>query len=53
MIEKDFEKEKDVIKKVVVIFDVGEIKFYFGFILFSSNVNIDVKFGDFLDLCSF
>lgn len=53
MIKEDFVKEKEIIKKIVVIFDVGKVKFYFGFILFSIDVYIWVKFGDYLDLCSF
>lgn len=53
MTEKDFEKEKDVIKKVAATFDVGETKSHLGLISFSSNANIDVKFGDLLDLRSF
>lgn len=53
MIKEDFVKEKEIIKKIVVIFDVGKVKFYFGFILFSIDVYICVKFGDYLNLCSF
>lgn len=38
MIKKDFEIQKEVIKRIVVIFDVGLIKLYFGLIIFSSYV---------------
>ena len=53
MTKKDFEKEKDVIKKLASKFDVGQSKSHLGLISFSSDAQIPVKFGDHLDLLSF
>lgn len=53
MTKKDFEKEKEVIKKVAATFDVGQTKSHLGLISFSSNAHVRVKFGDYLDLRAF
>ena len=53
MTEKDFEKEKEVIKKIAATFDVGKTESHLGLISFSTDAHIHVKFGDHLDLRSF
>lgn len=53
MTKKDFEKEKEVIKKIAATFDVGKTKSHLGLISFSTDAHIRVKFGDYLDLRSF
>ncbi|XP_078377620.1 SCO-spondin-like [Oculina patagonica] len=53
MTKKDFENEKEVIKKIAATFDVGQTKSHLGLISFSTDAHIRVKFGDHLDLRSF
>lgn len=53
MTKKDFEKEKEVIKKIAATFDVGKAKSHLGLISFSTDAHIRVKFGDNLDLRGF
>lgn len=53
MTKQDFQKEKEVIKKIAATFDVGQTKSHLGLISFSTDAHIRVKFGDHLDLRSF
>ena len=53
MTRKDFETQKEVIKKIAATFDVGPTKSHLGLMTFSSHAQVRVKFGDKLDLYSF
>lgn len=53
MTKRDFETQKEVIKKVAATFHVGPTKSHLGLMTFSSHAQIRVKFGDRLDLGSF
>ena len=53
MTKKNFEKQKEVIKKIAASFDVGPTKSHLGIVTFSSNAQVRVRFGDNLDLRSF
>ena len=53
MTKKDFETQKEVIKKIAATFNVGPNKSHFGIITFSSEAHVRVKFGDKLDLRRF
>ena len=53
MTKRDFETEKEVIKKIAATFDVEPTKSHVGLMTFSSHAQIRVKFGDRLDLSGF
>lgn len=53
MTKKDFEIQKEVIKRIAATFEVGPTKTHLGLITFSSNAQVRVKFGDKLDQRSF
>ena len=53
MTMKDFETQKEVIKKIAATFDVGPTKSHLGLMTFSSHAQVRVKFRDNLDMRSF
>ena len=52
MTKEDFQKEKELVKKIMDRFDIGINKSHFGLITFSSDAQIRMRFGDYYDLHS-
>lgn len=53
MTKKDFETQKEVIKRIAATFDVGPTKSHLGLITFSSHAQVRIKFSENLDQLTF
>lgn len=53
MTKKDFETQKEVIKRIAATFDVGPTKSHLGLITFSSHAQVCISFSENLDQESF